>query len=170
MRFLVWPRSCALVYDSLLMRALAMVTVEVGQMSIGHCFAINEADMDEKKVLLVCTESCTEVEECLQHTDYQVIKVHDGATAVERAKHTTIAAAILVSSGRAMDRTETALNLRDIIPAVKIIMIATHKDRDGNVPPSERLGGRIPNTKVLTPNELDDYFASPEWRGTETER
>jgi hypothetical protein len=126
--------------------------------------------MEVKKVLLVSTEACDEVEESLHHTDCEVIKVRNGAAAVDRAKHTLIHAAILVSAGRAMDRAETALNLRDIKPSMEIIFIASHRGRGGKPPPSELLGGTIPNTRVLTPHELDQYLASPHWRSATAER
>jgi hypothetical protein len=126
--------------------------------------------MVAKKVLLVSTNACDEVEESLHHTDCEVIKVQDGVAAVERVKHATIDTAILVSAGHAMDRAETALNLRDINPAVEIIIIATHRPHGRKPPPSEVLGAAIPNTRVLTPHELGQYLASPTWRGTGTER
>jgi PleD family two-component response regulator len=135
-----------------------------------HSLADKEEDMESKKVLLVSTEACNDVEESLSHTDCEVIKVRDGVTAVERAKHARIHAAVLVSAGPAMDRAETALNLRDIIPAVEIIIVASHRAHGRKPPPSEVLGASIPNTKVLTPHELEQYLASPTWRGSGTER
>ena len=126
--------------------------------------------MESKKVLLVSTEACDEVEESLHSSDCEVITVRDGVAAVHRAKHTTLDAAILVSAGRAMDRAETALNLRDINPSMEIIFIASHRRRGRKPPPSERLSGSIPNTRVLTPSELDQYLASPKWRGATEER
>ena len=126
--------------------------------------------MESKRVLLVSTEACDEVEESLHSSDCEVITVRDGATAVHRAKHTTLDVAILVSAGHAMDRAETALNLRDINPSLEIIFIASHTGRGRKRPPSELLGGSIPNTRVLTPHELDRYLASPKWRGATAER
>ena len=118
-----------------------------------------------KKVLLVSTEACDEVEQSLHSSDCEVITVRNGAAAVHRAKHTALDAAILVSAGRPMDRTETALNLRDVNPSIEIIFIASDR-RHGREPPrSERVGGSIPNTRVLTIDELDRYMASPRWRG-----
>jgi PleD family two-component response regulator len=135
-----------------------------------HSLADKEEDMESKKVLLVSTEACKDVEESLNHTDCEVITVRDGAAAVACAKHVTIDAAILVSAGRVMDRAETALNLRDINPMVEIIIIASHRGRSRNPPLSELVAGAIPNTRVLTPQDLDHYLASPTWRGTGTER
>jgi hypothetical protein len=126
--------------------------------------------MELKRVLLVSTEACDEVEESLHSSDCEVITVRDGAAAVYRAKHMMLDAAILVSAGHAMDRAETALNLRDINPSMEIIFIASHRRRGRKPPLSERLGGSIPNTRVLTPSELDHYLASPKWRGAAEER
>ncbi len=126
--------------------------------------------MEAKKILLVSTEACDDVEECLERTDCEVIKVHDGIAAVDRARHAMLDAVILVSAGRAMDRAETALNLRDINPSMEIIIIAGHRARSGPPPPSEVLGGTIPHTRVLTLHELDEFLVSPEWCGNTTER
>ena len=127
--------------------------------------------MAAKRILLVSTEACDDVEECLERTDCEVIKVRDGIAAVDRAKHAMLDAVILVSAGRAMDRAETALNLRDINPTMEIILIAGHnRGRGGPPPTSELLGGTIPHTRVLTLHELDKFFASPEWGRHDSER
>ena len=94
----------------------------------------------------------------------------DGAAAVERMKRANIDAAVLVSSGRAMDRTETALNLRDINPSMEIIIIAGRKLPGNKRPEIEVIGPAISNTRVLTARQLEDYLISPKWRGVATAR
>ena len=107
-----------------------------------------------KKVLLVCAATCNEIEECLIRAGCVVSKVQGGPEAVWRAKHDTFDVAILVSTGKDMDRAETALNLRDINFSVPIIMI---RRSDGTPQLSTRIAEAIENTVVLTLRELDQY-------------
>ena len=120
-----------------------------------------------KKVLLVCAAACNEIEECLTRAGCLVTKVHAGAEAVWRAKHDIFDVAILVSTGKDMDRAETALNLRDINSSVPIIMIR-HPDR--SPAPSTLVAEAIENTVVLTPRELDQYLSAPQWRAKLADR
>jgi len=124
--------------------------------------------MEAKSILLVCNEDCLEVEESLHHADCEVIKVADGNAAVERLKHRNVEAAVLVSAGGKMDRAETALNLRDIKPSLEIILIARRKRPGERVAQSELVADAIPNTRLLTTQELEAYLTSPE-RRKETE-
>jgi PleD family two-component response regulator len=111
-----------------------------------------------KKVLLVCAATCNEVEECLIRAGCVVSKVPGGPEAVWRAKHDTFDVVILVSSGKDMDRAETALNLRDINSSVPIIVI---RRPDRTPQPSTRIAEAIENTVVFTLRELDQYVR--EW-------
>ena len=73
------------------------------------------------------------------------------------AKHVAIDAFVLISTGNAMGRTETALNLRDIRPCSEIILVT----RDHSTPTQGEMAAKeIPNTLVLTVQELHDHLSS----------
>jgi DNA-binding response OmpR family regulator len=118
--------------------------------------------VDSRKVLLVCSEVCKEVENCLLQAGCHVTKVDHGDMAVKRARHEMLAAAVLISTGPEMDLVETALNLRDINPSIVIIFIAdrcSHERAD----PMDAIAHAIPRAKVLTTIELGQYFVTPDW-------
>jgi len=82
--------------------------------------------------------------------------VDHGAAAVERAKHESLGAAVLISTGSEMNLAETALNLRDIHPSIEIIIVADRK-------PIEEIDAvlrAISKTKTLTQSELNSYSAA----------
>jgi len=116
------------------------------------------------KVLLVCSEICKEVENCLHEAGCHVSKVDRGAAAVNQARHEKLDAAVLISTGPEMDLAETALNLRDINPSIAIIFIAGRQSRDREAAPTDAIAHAIPRAKVLAKGELGDYLDSPEWK------
>ena len=121
--------------------------------------------MEQKKILLVCSEACEEAEERLRDIGCRVTKVKGARAAVWRAKHDNFDAAVLVSTGKEMDRAETALNLRDINPSIPIIMIRRPQGVAQSAALSTRIAEAIPNTVVLSTSELGHYLAAPEGRG-----
>jgi len=84
------------------------------------------------------------------------MQVKDSESALAFAKHATVDAFVLVSTGAVMGRTETALNLRDIRPLGEIIFLA--KDAD-NPTVGETVAREIPQTRVMTLPELSDYLS-----------
>jgi DNA-binding response OmpR family regulator len=59
------------------------------------------------KVMLVCSDACNQVEECLLAAGCRVIKVKDGEAAVARVEREIFDAAVLVATGNRMDLAET---------------------------------------------------------------
>lgn len=112
--------------------------------------------MEQKRILLVCSEDADEVVKCLRRANCLVTKVKDGETALYYAKHTAVDAFVLVSTGNSMGRTETALNLRDMRPYSEILLVAR---ASGKPTEGEVIAKAIPNTRVLTLNELGDHLA-----------
>ena len=121
------------------------------------------AYVESRKVLLVCSGICNEVENCLQQAGCQVTKVDQSAAAVNRARHEALDAAVLVSTGPEMDVAETALNLRDVNPSIAIIFVAGRQGCDEEAGLTDAIAHAIPKAKVLTTIELGHYFESPEW-------
>jgi CheY-like chemotaxis protein len=113
-----------------------------------------------KRVLLVCSRGCASVEENLRHAGYRVTKVTDGAVAIERAKHQALNAAVLISTGTEMDLAETALNLKDINPAVEIIIVNGLDNPEEKAAQTAAIVQALPETTVVTISEFDRYLAS----------
>jgi hypothetical protein len=118
-----------------------------------------EITVEAKRVLLVSTEPEDKFVDCLRHANCFVMKANNGGSALVFAKHVVVDAFVLVSTGEAMGRTETALNLRDIRPSSEIILVA--KDHDKPTA-GEDAAKAIPYTRVLTRQELRNYLAPSE--------
>lgn len=95
------------------------------------------------------------MEELLVRAGWRVVNVDEGVAAVERARHESLRAAVLISTGRDMDLAETALTLRDIAPSLEIIILADRKPSEGDA-----VLRAISKTKILTQYELNDYLDS----------
>ena len=112
------------------------------------------------KVLLVCTVACGGAEKLLSAAGYQVAKVNSGEKAIHRVQRETFDAAILISTGKSMDLTETVLNLRDLDESMHIAVIAEREGVGQNSAVQDLLSRRFPRTQVLTMGELEEYFGS----------
>lgn len=128
--------------------------------SVHDIFYENEIAVEPKKVLLVSSEPEDKVIDCLRHANCFVMQASDGASALAFAKHIAVDVVVLISTGDAMTRTETALNLRDIRPSSEIVLIA--RDR-GKLTASETAARAISNTRVLSRQELRNYLTPSEF-------
>lgn len=90
-------------------------------------------------------------------------RVDQSAAAVNRARHESLDAAVLISTGPEMDLAETALNLRDVNPSIAIIFVADRQGCDEEAGLTDAIVHAIPKARVLTTIELGPYFESPEW-------
>jgi hypothetical protein len=113
-----------------------------------------------KRVLLVCAEDCAELEKNIGSSGCAVVRTDNSSSAISRARHQQFDTAILVSTGREMDVTETALNLSDINPSLEIIILADATRNLETAPGSEATVSAIAGAKILTAPELADYLAS----------
>ena len=112
------------------------------------------------KVLLVCAAACGGAEKLVSAAGYQVAKVTSGEKAIHRVQRETFDAAILISTGKSMDITETVLNLRDLDESMHIAVIAEGEGVRQNSVVQELLSGRFPPTRILTMDELEEYLGS----------
>jgi hypothetical protein len=113
-----------------------------------------------EKVMLVCSEGCNEVEECLVAAGCWVVRVESGQAAVSQAQREIFGAAVLVSTGKEMDLAETAFNLRDISDSMQIVIVADHRGIDDNAIASQIAEHFVRNTRVLTLEGLETLLES----------
>lgn len=114
-----------------------------------------------KRVLLVSAAACDDIEECLFRAGCSVSKVRDGSAALSRVRHELLDSIILVSTGTEMDLAETALNLRDMNPALEIIILTDQKGNAEEAAQTAVVVHAIPQTRILTITELNDHLAAP---------
>lgn len=121
-----------------------------------------------KRVLLVCAWRHLELENLLESAGCAVLKAANGSDALFRARHEKLDGIILVSVTSDMDLTETALNLRDIDPDLRIIVIAEGNGRREETIQVASIVRAIPGARILSKDELNTYLTSPEWNSTKT--
>jgi len=110
-----------------------------------------------KKIMLVCAETSSETAKNLRATGHQVTRVSEGTAALSHAKRKHFDLAVLVSTGKTMDLTETALNLHDVSPTTQIIILAGPELREPIPITKTSVNQIIPEAQVLTLNELREF-------------
>jgi CheY-like chemotaxis protein len=98
------------------------------------------------------------------------MNVSDGPTAVSRARHERVDAFVLASTGKEMDLTETALNLRDIHPNAEIIFLTGSEGRTATTADMGPIVRALPETQVLSAGDLSRYLASPDGQAAPPKR
>ncbi|MGH7830519.1 MAG: hypothetical protein ACREP8_10115, partial [Candidatus Binatia bacterium] len=134
-------------------------TVSRQQESLGGSDESTLSTVRLAKVLLVSSDAFHEVEKCLLTAGCWVTKVTDGETALAQAERDIFDVAVIVSTGESMDLAETVFNLRDINDSMQILLV-DQDDGDPNAIAKEIMAQAAPNTKLLSLNELENYFGS----------
>ena len=123
-----------------------------------------------ERVMLVSSEACDEVENCLLAAGCKVVKVGGGQAAVSRAERELFDAAVVVSTGKTMDLAETVFNLRDINGSMQIIIVADRSDMNQSAIVKEIVASLTPNTQALTIAELENQLAPLKSSGRQRRR
>ncbi|HXV80833.1 MAG TPA: hypothetical protein VEG60_13220 [Candidatus Binatia bacterium] len=112
-----------------------------------------------QKIMLVCSETCDEVEQFLLSAGRRVVKLNSGEAAISRAQRENFDAAVLVSTGKAMDLAETVLNLRDINGSMQIVVVTERDIIQKNDLLAKALAAYpVPGTQLLTVAQLESQF------------
>jgi len=111
-----------------------------------------------KKIMLVGSRTSSRIAKYLRNAGRQVTRVSEGTTALSQAKRKHFDLVVLVSTGKTMDLTETALNLQDVSPSTQIIIIADGDVREQIPMGKTNVAEIIPQAKVLTPDEFECFL------------
>jgi len=110
------------------------------------------------KIMLVSSEACDEVEKCLLSAGCWVVKLNSGEGAISRAQRENFDAAVLVSTGEAMDLAETVLNLRDVNGSMQIVVVTERDIIKNDILAKALVAHPVPGTQVLTVAQLESQF------------
>ena len=98
------------------------------------------------KALLVSTTPHDAVQDCLRAAGSRITLAQNGQDAVHCAEHGSFDMAVIVSTGTYMDLVETYLHIRDLNPAMEIILLS----EKGNAGHDDRMADSIANTFANT--------------------
>ena len=95
-----------------------------------------------RKVMIVCSEGCGDLETHLVRHGWLVVRVHDAKTALAKVRRGHFDLVVLISTGEEMDVMETFFNLRDIRRSLPVIVVR----------PSNDIGNPLETEFCLPPN------------------
>ena len=112
------------------------------------------------KLMLVGSKIPPPLLELLLDTGSRVTRIPSGKSAVSQAQREMFDAALIVSTGEEMDLAETVFNLSDINSAMQVILVSDRTKASEPEIPKDSLERVVPNTKVMTLQELRSYLSS----------
>jgi PleD family two-component response regulator len=112
-----------------------------------------------RRILLVCSNACNEVEKALVNAGYAVAIAREGGRAISQARTELFDAALLVSTGRDMDLAATALNLRAVRVSMPIVIATGFVEAGETNRRREMIASLIPNTKLVDVAGFASFFS-----------
>jgi DNA-binding response OmpR family regulator len=112
-----------------------------------------------RRVLLVCSNACDEVEKALANAGCVVVMAREGGAALSQARAQLFDAAVLVSTGREMDVAATALNLRAIRISMPIVIASGFVEASETRRRREMIASLIPDTQLLDVAGFASFFS-----------
>lgn len=106
-----------------------------------------------RKLMLVCSEISNDLETCLVCDGWVVVRVYDAQTAIAKVRQEHFDMAVLISTGKEMDVTETLFNLKDIRESLSIVML--RRPDDANKPGAHEPYLQSGSTKVRSEQDLE---------------
>ncbi len=106
-----------------------------------------------RKLMIVCSEMSEDLETHLVCDGWVVTWIYDAQTAIAKVQREHFDVAVLISTGKAMDITETLFNLRDIRKSLPIVMVG-RSPADMKTPGVEDFYGHC-GTQVLSVQDVD---------------
>ena len=111
-----------------------------------------------EKIMVVGADIPRSLKAIFQAANSNITKVPSGKVAVARAQREMFDAAILLSTGKEMDLTETVLNLNDISSSMELIILSDHTDTIKSAVPQETLVNFVSSVTVMTTRELEKHL------------
>ena len=112
-----------------------------------------------RRILLVCSNACDELEKALANAGCVVVIAREGGAALSQARAQLFHAAVLVSTGREMDLAATALNLRAVRASMPIVIAAGFAEAGETNRRREMIASLIPNTQLLSVTGFASFFS-----------
>lgn len=112
------------------------------------------------KLMLVGSKIPPPLMDLLLDSRSRVTRIPSGKAAVSHAHREMFDAAIIVSTGDEMDVAETIFNLHDVNSAMQFILVSDRTKASEPEIPNDSLERVVPNTKVMTLQELKIYLDS----------
>lgn len=106
------------------------------------------------KVMLVGCDKNQILKRRLEAAGAQVIRVSDGAAALDCARHALLQAAVLVSRGALIDDAETVFNLRDLNRSMEIIILVDRRTGERSRLLRQLIEHPIEHTRVVTRRQM----------------
>jgi len=114
--------------------------------------------MGLEKIMLIGMEIPDQLVELILDAGSSVTTLPSRKTAVSRAHREMFDAAVIISTGEEMDLAETVFNLRDVNSSMQLIIVSDRADANESAIPKEALVRLVPNTKVMTAQELKRHL------------
>jgi hypothetical protein len=116
--------------------------------------ARNPGNGTDDKIMLVGCDRNKLLEKRFLAAGCRVTKVSDNATAIDQARRELFGVSVLVFSGSVINTAETVFNLRDLNPAMEIIVLVDRARKQTNRCLKQLLDHPIQGTHILTRRQL----------------